>query len=84
MCRELGIEFVNEVTSHAALHYLRYHEPEYLPPIDLRDENRRRRYEEGRLHHLSQSVYVPMAFCNNKHQKTLNIGVPVATCMKHY
>ena len=36
----------------------RYHEPEYLPPIDLRVENRRRRYEEGKLHHLSQSVHV--------------------------
>lgn len=58
MCREFVVEFVSEVTSHASQHSMRYHEPEYLPPIDLRVENRRRRYEEGKLHHLSQLVEV--------------------------
>jgi hypothetical protein len=57
MCREFVVEFISEVTSHASQHSMRYHEPEYLPPIDLRVENRRRRYEEGKLHHLSQSVF---------------------------
>ena len=56
MCREFVVEFVSDVAVHASQHSMRYHEPEYLPPIDLRVENRRRRYEEGKLHHLSQSV----------------------------
>ncbi len=75
MCKELAIEFVSDVTTHAALHSLRYHEPEYLPPIDLRDENRRRRYEEGRLHHLSQSVYVPKSYFQS-YEFSLNLLLP--------
>lgn len=54
MCEALAKEWAKDVTDHAARFTLPYQDPKFLPPIDVMDEDRRRRYEEGKLHHLSK------------------------------
>eukprot|EP00095_Tigriopus_kingsejongensis_P010964 snap_masked-scaffold129_size324999-processed-gene-2.2 protein:Tk10964 transcript:snap_masked-scaffold129_size324999-processed-gene-2.2-mRNA-1 annotation:"hypothetical protein SPN3US_0162" len=54
MCAQLAQEWISDVANHTRSHYLRYHDPEFLPPIDIRWRENRRIYEQGRLLRLSQ------------------------------
>lgn len=54
MCQQLAWDWIHDVAEHAKSHSLRYHDPEFLPPLDIRWDDNRRVYEQGRLLRLSQ------------------------------
>lgn len=67
LCEELAKEWIVDVSNHVLTHSLRYHDPEFLPIIDLRrsvqEDNHKRKYVGGRIHNLSKislksNVYV--------------------------
>ena len=48
LCSELASEWIGDVSNHVREQTLRYHDPEPLPPMDIRSEENRRIYKDGR------------------------------------
>ncbi|TRY79983.1 hypothetical protein TCAL_05143 [Tigriopus californicus] len=74
MCEQLARDWIVDVAEHAKSHSLRYHDPEFLPPLDIRWEDNRRVYEQGRLLRLSR-VNLNETSINNSSNSSLEISL---------
>jgi hypothetical protein len=54
ICKEMALEWGQDVTNHAARFSLPYQDPTFLPPFDVQDGETSKRYSEGKLHHLNR------------------------------